>query len=282
MLWVSSAKRKFLRKGFFFLAASVLWPFVISAQNTDVAALAQNIVKGHGTVAYTHLVPQQQTQNVCTMRPFQEHMITFCYKRNVNVNVSQTDQIIPTVSNIRIVSSTPATLGPLVTTSLPDQPTVDVQGMLNCGTETVSQAISLAVSFQRSTSLAVSQSVTHSLSTDIGFTAGPSFFKVDGKVTIGASETTGTVDTQGNQMTVQRTSTVTVSLAKGQGMAAQLEVWPVTYSQSFKSTVTIDGDLSSNDVYKHLSDMFPDSSVRTFPVEGTISVTDGSDGKTTT
>ena len=251
-------------------------------QNTDVAVQAQNMVNGHGKVPFTHLSTHPQTQRVCT--PLQGHPNTVvCGNRTVNVNgPSQTDQIIPTVSNIKIVSSTPVTLGHLVPTSLPDEPTVDVQEFINCGSVTTQQAISLAVSFQRSTSLAVSQSITNSMSTEVGFSAGPPFFKVDGKVTVGNSATSGTVDTQGDQLVVQRTSNVSVSLTKGQGIAAQLEVFPVTFSQTFQSSVTIDGDLSPNDTFKHLSDMFPDPKVRTFPVEGTISVTDGSDGKTTT
>jgi hypothetical protein len=78
-------------------------------------------------------------------------------------------------------------------------------------------------------------------------------------------------------MTTTRTSASQSTLVKGQAIVAQIEVYPVTYSQVFHSTVTVDADLSPNDQLAHLSDMFSDSKVRTFAVSGVISITDASE-----
>jgi hypothetical protein len=83
-------------------------------------------------------------------------------------------------------------------------------------------------------------------------------------------------------MTTTRTSSSQSTLVKGQAIVAQIEVYPVTFSQVFHSTVTVDADLSPNDQFAHLSDLFTDPKVRTFSVSGLISITDASDGKIVT
>jgi len=268
----------------------------VLSENIDVAVQVQGLVNQHGTVPYTHLVSHPQIQTVCMLQaawagiepldPLQSLQLgpitMLCGQRSINTNTNQTEQIIPIASNVRIVSTDPVSFEPLVTTSLPSQPTVDLQEFINCGTVTTQQSVSLAVTFQRSTSLALSHSVTDTQSTQLTFGWKAGDFSVGGSVTLGTSSSSGTVDTTGTQMSVQRTSSTSVSLAKGQGIAAQLEVWPVTYSQVFHTTATVDADLSPNDQYIHLADMYPSATVRTFPITGAIAITDGSGGQTMT
>ena len=250
-------------------------------QNVDATVQAQNLVSLNGEVPYTHTVSTTETIIGCSNpHPTEASPVNMCLPFTFKQNGSQVDQVIPTVSNVRIISTTPVMLEPLVRTELPSDPTVASQEFVNCGGVNTQQSMNLSVNFQRSTSVALSHSVTNSksLTVSVGFKAG--VFSAGASATIGQSTTDGSVDTTGIQMAVQRTSALAVTLAKGQGVVGQLEVWPVTYSQVFHTNVTIDADLSANDKYSHLSDMFPDPIKRTFPVSGTVVATDGSDGKT--
>jgi hypothetical protein len=110
--------------------------------------------------------------------------------------------------------------------------------------------------------------------------AGPPWLKVDATYSIGSSTQNGSVNTSGSATTVTRTSASQAVLQSKQSVVARLEVWPVTYTQTFGATVVVDADLSPNDKYAHLADMFPDPSVRTFPIAGSVTISDASEGKT--
>ncbi|MGH3626896.1 MAG: hypothetical protein ACRDRL_05570 [Sciscionella sp.] len=71
-----------------------------------------------------------------------------------------------------------------------------------------------------------------------------------------------------DQATVTRH--ITKVLQPGEVQIAQMEVWPIQYSQEFRSMVTVDADLGSNNSFKKLSDMYPDPRIRTFPLVGTL------------
>jgi hypothetical protein len=199
------------------------------------------------------------------------------------VTSTQTDQVIPTALNIRVIRTSPVQFNPLETTSFPDQLSVDRREFVNCSHVTVQQSITLQVAFQRSASLALSQSITNSTSYQLGFQWKPTdAFTFSGQATLGTSETKGSVDTSGTQMTITRSSQAGASLTSGQAIVALIEVWPITYSQVFHSSAVLDADLSPNDKYHHLSDVVQDESKRTFPITGTISITDASDGREST
>jgi len=272
---------------FFFLAillnSSMLAPGVV-AQTNDAAVQVQNLLNTYGPVPYTHLVSASVRRYVCTPPAGKPHVTDpdrmICGFTTVSVNTPRTDQVIPTGSNIRIVSVSTVQLDPLVTTELPDQLTVSSQELINCSSAPSQQSINLQVSFQKSTSASLSNSVTHTNTESLSVSAGPSWGKITGSFSLGTSDTSGTVDTSGMQMTTTRQSTATVTLTKNEAVVAEIEVWPVTYSQTFHSTVTVDADLSANDKFAHLSDMFPDPTRRTIPISGTVSITNASDGKT--
>lgn len=255
-------------------------------QMVDLAGKTQGLVAANGSVPYTHLVPATVIRTVCHdsvrgpngLRVILEDPI--CVKQPVTINVPQTDKIVPTVSNIRIVSTSEPHVDPFVRTELPDQVTASQQEFINCSDAASQQAVNLSISFQRSTSASLSSSVTNSSSKTIQVSAGPPWLKVSGSYTVGTSQTTGTVDMMGNTVTIQRTSSATVTLTKGVAVLAEIEVWPAIYTQTFHTTVVVDADLSTNDKFPHLSDMFPDVTTRSFPINGTITITDATDGKT--
>jgi hypothetical protein len=247
-----------------------------NAQNVDAAAQIQGLLNKYGKVPYTHLVPHPTRMTSCQGPGAASPPI--CVSFVVSVNKLQTDQVILTPSNIKIISAAPVTMGPLTTTSLPTEPVVDLQEFVNCASVTNNQGINLAVAFTRSTSLQISHSVTNTASYSTNFGIKVSVFSFGGSLTFGNSATDGQIDTKGTQMTVTRTSTMNVTLAQNQSVAAKLEVWPVVYTQDFQTTVTIDADLSPNDKFHHLSEIYPDPASRTFPVGGTITITDGSNG----
>jgi hypothetical protein len=259
------------------------------AQNMDAASQVQNLLSMHGLVPYTHQVANTQNQTSC----FTPHCNAptgdmcspspVCNTYPVTTYTTQTDHITLTATNIHILSSTPVTFDPLVTTSQPDNLTVSSQEFVNCASVPSVQAINLQVSFTKSTSLALSTSVTNTASYSLNFNWKPiESLSLGGSATIGTSQTTGSVNTNGENVTTSRTSSTQVTLAQGQAVVGQIEVYPVTLSQVFHSTVLVDADLSQNDQFQHLSDVYIDPATRTFPISGTIAITDASEGKSLT
>jgi hypothetical protein len=253
------------------------------AQDTDVAATVQNLLKDFGPVSVTTQVMVPQQERVCSGPPgkLTIALIAGCGTFTVMVPQLQTNNSILGASNIGIVSSTPLKFGPQTETSLPSQLTQQGQSYYNCSaTLTATETVSLQVSFARSASIAVSQSVTHGNSESINTAGDIDGFKLGATITITESKTSGSVDTSTYQQTVQRSQTSQIQLPPQKAIAAVLRTWPVTYVVPFSATVTVDADLSSNDKgYRRLSDIIS-ADKRTFPVAGTFAVTDAADAQT--
>jgi hypothetical protein len=123
------------------------------------------------------------------------------------------------------------------------------------------------------------QSVTHAqgASVNVGFKFGP-VFSAGGSVSVndGTTQSTTTTTSGGNTVTTTRSGSQSVPSKKF--LLIQLETWPVYYTVSFRTSVTVDGALSDNDKgYRHLSDIFSEAE-RTFSVSGVITADDASSG----
>jgi hypothetical protein len=121
--------------------------------------------------------------------------------------------------------------------------------------------------------------VSHARSNQINFSA-----KITDAVTLGGNiqitdtATTGQVNTNTYQQTIQRTDGVTWQFSPETAHGVRLETWPVHYTAPFHTTATVDADLSANDKnYQHLSDIIPERA-RTFSISGTIGFVDAADG----
>jgi hypothetical protein len=271
-------------------------------QVVDVAATIQALINSNGPVPYTHVVTQTQSERTCRPKvelplppPFNvpaqcgggESEVNVpgvpytqcCSDHTVTTSTTRTDQVVPVATGIHVAFTSPVQMGPLVTTELPDQLTVDAKELMDCSPISSNQTVSLSVAFQRSYSASLSSTVTNTSSASINISAGPPFLKVGASYTVGSSNATGSVNTNGNATTITRTSSLQVPLQSGQAVVAQLEVWPVTYTQTFTATVVVDADLSSNDRYAHLSDLVTGTALRTFQIAGSVVITDASGGR---
>lgn len=263
---------------------------IAHGQATDAQAKVQALIASNGSVPYTHLVSKVGTRTECSPPPGNPHENDpdrmNCGPVRIYVNVPQTDSITPTASNIRILSNSEPQLDPVVTTSFPDQITAYGQELVNCSSSTTQKSISLSVSFQQTNSAALSQSVTNTQQFSLSVASGADFLGTGAKVTatfqLGSSQTNGTVSTTAASTTTTRSTTSNTTLTPGQAVVDEIEVWPVTYTQTFHTSVVVDADLSPNDKFGHLSDMFPDPASRTIPVSGNIAITDASTGKVVT
>jgi hypothetical protein len=205
-----------------------------------------------------------------------------CRKEVQIVNVPQTTQEVLTASNIRIIKNDPVAFDAVTQAGLPDKLFVQGSSYVNCSSQTVTQQISLQVSFQRSAGIQVSQSVTNTQT----YTLGAKFTPVTGldinaSVAIGKSATNGTVDTSSWQQTATRGAQTQATMAAKTALYARIAAWPLVYTVPFHTTVLVDADISQNDKgYSKLSDLV-DTTKRTFPLKGTMTFTDASDGQIT-
>ena len=256
-------------------------------QTTDAAAEVQALIASFGNVPYTHLVSKETTRIECDTTPqHPDPDRAHCGPVRVFVNVSESDNVTPSASNIRILSATEPQWDQVVITSLPDKITAYGQELVNCSSSTTQKSISLSVSFQKLNSAALSQSLTNTEQFSLQVASGANFLGTGAKVTatfqLGSSETNGTVNTSSSSTTTTRQTTSNTTLTPGQAVVDEIEVWPVTYTQTFHSNVVLESDLSPNDKFVHLSDMFPDPATRTIPISGAIVITDASSGKVVT
>ena len=137
-----------------------------------------------------------------------------CHEETQIINEPRTGQEVLTASNIQVIKNDPIVYDPTTEAGLPDKLFVSGSDLINCSSSrSVTQQVSLQVAFQRSASVQVSQSVTNTLSSQIGLkaTVAPGL-DVSGSVTIGESFTRGTVNSTGWQETVTRSDQTTVIL----------------------------------------------------------------------
>jgi hypothetical protein len=189
-------------------------------------------------------------------------------------------QAILTASNIRIVRSDPVNFDTPVRTEFPSQLDIAAMGWQNCSKTTSSNVSQgLTVAFQRSSSLAVTDSITHTQSYDIRLncTAIPGV-SIGGGIQIGTNATHGTTDTSSYQQSVQRSAQIQLTLKTQTAAAGVVQTWPVNYSVRFHTNAIVEADLSANDKgFKLLSDIIPEQN-RTIPINGTIGFVDAADG----
>lgn len=268
------------------LCAVVLIAVDAFAQDTDAAAQVQNLLNTYGPVPFTHQIPHTQNQTTCHTMPCHAPTGDMCYPGQicntypVTTYTPQTDTNVLAASNIQIISSTPLTFDPLAQTSLTDQLFVSGVVSYGCSTVTTGESMQLSISFVRTASIAISQSITHTQqeSLSVGWKLSDQI-TLGGSVTVGTQASSGTIDTTSYAQTVTRSVTASIpALTYGEAVRQEIGVWPVTDTATFHATVTIDADLSPNDRgLRKLSDIFGISK-RTFPITGTIAFTDASDG----
>ncbi|MGY3690549.1 hypothetical protein ACVIGA_000629 [Bradyrhizobium sp. USDA 3240] len=244
-----------------------------STTTTDAGDTVRKLLQPLGNVPWTHTV---QVLHMCTEvgpgdRPIKVH----CWETR-----QQTDSVQLTASTLRIVKRQDLQFDPPVATELPNQLTTSTTAWANCSTtQTFTDSENLQVSFQRSSSVAVSQTVSHAQSEQLNFSV-----KIYDVVTLGGNvqvtdtATTGTIDTNSYAQTVTRQKAISTPVAPRKAFGAVLETWPVNYIVAFHTVATVDGDLNANDKYHLLSDAISEDK-RTFPISGTIGFVDAADGK---
>ena len=266
----------------FLVFAVLITPTVTTAQATDLGATVANLLKAAGPVPVTRLITVTRERERCIGGHGEGGG---CRSEGYQVQVPQTQNEILTATKITISNSDPVIYGPATRTELPDQFLIaDLFGQSCKGAQNLTINEALQKSFQRSASVQFQHSVTHTTSqaATIGLSikVGESeTFTVGGQVQFQNGETDGTVSINGTQETVTRTHTVSTVVLPGSAAVLELKIWPVHFVVPFSTTVIVDADLSANDKnIKHLSDVYPDASTRTFPVSGTIDATDASEG----
>jgi hypothetical protein len=272
------------------LSASLLLGFlcnpVWAQTNTDIPQKIAQALKEYGAVAVTRIVavPRQETHCRASIASRGGAVAGgLCSTVTVYDQTPQHPMEILTASNIRVVNSTPLTFGQQAQTQLIDQLLVKEALVQNCSATLQNSAqVTLTDTFQRSTSVQVTKSVTTTANFSINFGLSlTKAFKIGGTLTSGRSETEGTSNTVGSSDTVTNTSTATVTLPKQTAEVAILQMYPTQFVVPFTATVTVEADLSQNDAGKTLLSQLLDANARTFDIAGTIQAIDASDSSTT-
>lgn len=241
---------------------------------TDAPATVSKILAAFGPVPWTHTVrhwkecPQRDDSGRIHFAP--------CYSDN-----SQTDTNLLTATNIRIVGGDQLTFDPPTKIEFPSQLISSSTAWANCSTsKKPTDTETLSVSFQRSSSIAISDTISHAQSEKLGVSYTIYGVKIDGEIQVTDTSTSGIIDTKSYQQTIQRTHTISASMDPKTALGATITTWPIQYTATFHSTsTTIDADLSPNNKgYHHLSDIAP-ASARTFPITGTLGFTDAAGGQ---
>jgi hypothetical protein len=151
----------------------------------------------------------------------------------------------------------------------------------NCSEKKIpSYSDTLSVTFQRSSSISISESMTNGGSVGLSFqwpVGGGAV--VGGNVSISQSSTTGTTDTKSYVNSVTRQHTLGISLQPKEAFKASMETWPVRYKANFHVTATIDADVTPNDKYQKMSDAISEDQ-RTFQISGTVGYVDAAEAMT--
>jgi hypothetical protein len=248
-----------------------------NSQVTDVAQKIDQRLSAYGPVPVTRViqVPRKETQ--CHGGGREGERI--CGDVTVYEGKPQTTNELMHAANIRIVKSGDLQFGTQTKHELPDHLTVDDFLARNCTPNPASPSFTVSTSFQRTASVAISKSVTHTMTYGMNVSAKLSdVFTVGGNLTIADSGTSGTVNTTGSSSTVTQTRSGTQAVPANTFLVIELRTWPVQYTVPFSTTVTVDADLSANDRgYQHLSDIINEK-IRTFTIAGTIEAADASKG----
>jgi hypothetical protein len=251
------------------------------SQVTNVAAKVASALKAYGPVPVTRIdqIPRKETHCHSDYSGGETHGRIVCETQTVYDPKSSTANQILEASSIRIVTAGDLVFGSMTKHELPDHVQVDSNLATNCSAEVASQTFTVSEAFQRTASISFSQSVSHT--TTYGMNVGVKIsdvFSLGGNVSFGENSTSGTVTATGSSNTVTVTRTGTQSLPPKTFLLIQLKVWPVQYTIPFKTTVTVDADLTPNDKgYQHLSQIVPIEK-RSFPISGKIEADDASQG----
>jgi hypothetical protein len=278
----------------------VMLPFgLLHAQVvTNIPQRIAEALAAHGPVSVTRTISVPRTELRCTsfLRHFNNQVLqtvslqkepgpkgpdprTHCSKVTVFDQVKQTTQEVLTVSNIRVTSNDEISFEQRQPTNLTDRLIVQEALVQDCTSFPATQTVTLSQAFQRSSSIAFSKTVANSASSQISFSLKLSdAFTIGGNIQIGSTTTTGTVNTSGTQDTVTRTQTGAITLQPKTAVLAQLQMFPVNFVVPFHTTVTVDADLSPNDLGDHLLSDLLGKNARTFPISGTIEANDASAG----
>jgi hypothetical protein len=240
---------------------------------TDAADTIKKLLAPLSPVPWTHTVSQMHLCN--EIGPGDRTIKVPCWS-----NVQQTDNVNLTASNIRIVKRQDLQFDPPIKTEVPDQLTTSTTAWANCSaTQIFTDSETLSVAFQRSSSIAVSHSISHAQSQQFNFSV-----KIYDVVTLGGNvqmtdtSTSGTIDTTSYQQTITRQKAISTPVAPHKAFGAIIETWPVNYIVNFHTVATVDADLNANNKYHVLSDAVTEDK-RTFPISGTIGFVDAADGR---
>lgn len=282
-------------------ASLVMLPFcLLHAQVvTNIPQKIAAALAAHGPVSITRIISVPRTERRCSLsfRRLNNQVVQtvafqkgdpgggrdrdrlHCSDVTVFDQVKQTTKEVLTASNIRITSSDEISFEQPQQTSLTDHLIVQEALVQDCASVPATQTVTLSQAFQRSSSIAFSKTVANSTSNQINFSLKLSdSFSMGGNIQIGSTTTTGTVTNSGTQDMVTRTQTGAVTLQPKTAVLAQLEMFPVNFVIPFHTTVTIDADLSPNDLGDHLLSGILGKDARTFPISGTIEANDASAG----
>ena len=245
-------------------------------QTTDVADKVDKILTAYGPVAVTRTIQVPQTREVC-----HEHGRSAETCSNVTVYVprqSATTDVLK-ASNIHISSQQELTFAPMTRHELPDQIFVKDGAIHDCTAIPATQQITLSQTFQRSTSVALTKSVSNtigaSLSTSYKFMEA---YTATLQLNFSHSSTEGSTNTVGSQDSVTLTQTGTITVPGHSAVMAELRAWPVHFTVPFHANVTVDADISANDKGITLLSQILSPDKRSFVIEGTLEANAASEG----
>jgi hypothetical protein len=242
---------------------------------TDVGQSISQLLNSFGPVPKTVTASQTISGQRCQPIHNREGSGIFCTPFSETQTTSSTVNAILGFSNARIVAQQPITTGPVVITDLSPIFDATAQENTNCAPVAATATVSLATQISRTAVMQVSHSITNTLGANLGFNiAIEQGVNLTGQISVSSAATTGTL--QSNQLltSTTHTSTQTVPMQPQTTTIAKIAVFPVQYSTTFRTTVTVDADLSdNNNGFHRLSDIF-DESKRTFVIDGTITAND--------
>lgn len=163
-------------------------------------------------------------------------------------------------------------------TKLPEIALLTQKSLRNCGDATLSSSISLSVSGTKSWSVTKTRSVsttnTKSLSGSLTI---PKVGSLSGSMSWQKTVAAGTSNVEGTQETISRSMTDSISIGPRKAILVSLVAYQNTLAVPFHATVTVDGPLRANTSGKaRISDILSKEE-RTFPIEGTLTISDVSE-----
>ncbi len=254
------------------------------AQTTNLKEEVNAALANYGPVPVTVLKQIPHTQTVCgpPMPRGPDHIpYQHCVQQTYYTSQSNTEKKPLVASNITILNVEPLSWGTIIATQLPDEVYADSAWGQACENSPgpLTAGYNLTVSVSRTATIQLSKSVTHTQSQSVNFGVSAfKIFRIGGQLSFGEQVTEGRVDIDSNQKTVTYSHSDNWSVPPGKAAVVQLKAWAIRYTIPFTTTVTIDADLSANDLgFKHLSDVLKEPAKRTFSIAGTIETTDASE-----